>query len=627
MKKLLLTALIAFPAFSYQTEQISIESGYGTESPLYEITSPSDLITDKEIKEKHPFDVRGIIFNRDGFSFSSNGGFGQTTSIYLWGTDTKYTNLMIDGIRIFDPSTIGFTPFYEHILMEDVQQIEVVKGVQSGVWGADAVGGVINIVTKRPEKGFHIDLKGLVGDYNTKKSGLTLSFANDKIDILLGYHRLKTSGFSAAEPVKGSPDYGKRWDEIGWERDPYRNDTFNFKMGWNVTGDDRFETVVKTIDAVVHYDFDAGIDAKDYDDPMGYGVQEYFYHYSQKSYRIGYTKKIKNHTFNTYFSNSKYERSYYGGYEGEYREYGLKSKYSYSFGFVNFGFLRQDFINQKNAGFYLNKKYHNNGYFITNVLSLSRFILSQSVRHDSYSAFKDKTTFKLGVKYFLKKRLYLSANYGTGYKVPSLFQVYGNGGYIVHNPELRPENIVQWDIGTGYRGFKATYFKYSIKDMIDFRTVSYLPFRGEYYNKKGKTKIEGLDISYSKYINRASIFVRLNYTYLDSKDPDTGKRLLRRPLNQVGFDVVWYPDEKINAGVSGVYVGKRKDRYFDYSTYSYVYTSTGYYTVINAFVNFQITDNFLAYVKINNLTDKYYQTAAGYAAEGRSLYAGLELKW
>ncbi|SNZ11783.1 vitamin B12 transporter [Persephonella hydrogeniphila] len=627
MKKLFLAALLTFPAFGYQIEGISVESGYGTESLLSEITSPADLITDKEIEEKHPFDIREIIFNRDGFSFSSNGGFGQTTSIYLWGTDTKYTNFMIDGIRIFDPSTIGFTPFYEHFLIEDIQQVEIVKGVQSGVWGADAVGGVINIVTKKPEEGFHVNLKGLIGDYNTKKSGIRLSYANKKLDVLLGYYWFKTSGFSAAESVKGSAEYGKRWDELGWERDPYRNETINFKMGWNITENDRFETVVKTIDAVVHYDFDAGIDAKDYDDPLGYGMGEYFYHYSQMSYKLGYTKKIGNHSFNTYFSKSQFERSYYGGYKGEYREYVLKDRYRYKVGFLSFGFSRQDFINQKSTGIYLNKRYHNNGYFITNVFTVDRFVLSQSIRHDSYSAFKDKTTFKIGGKYFIKEKLYLSANYGTGYKVPSLFQVYGNGSSIVYNPDLKPENAVQWDVGLGYKGFKASYFKYSIKDMIDFRTISFYPYRGEYYNKRGKTKIRGIDISYSRYIDSASLFVRLNYTYLDSKDPDTGKRLLRRPLNQIGFDIVWYVDKNVNTGISGSYIGKRKDRYYDYGTYSYVETSTGYYTVINAFANFQITENFLAYVKLNNLTDKYYQTVAGYATEGRSLYAGIQLKW
>ena len=81
---------------------------------------------------------------------------------------------------------------------------------------------------------------------------------------------------------------------------------------------------------------------------------------------------------------------------------------------------------------------------------------------------------------------------------------------------------------------------------------------------------------------------------------------------------MWYPDEMVNIGFSGVYVGKRKDTNN---------AQTGYYTVINSFANFNINKNLLAYVKINNITDKYYQTIDGYATEGRSLYAGMQLKW
>jgi len=609
MKKIILTSLFAPAAFCYEIGSLNVESGYKTDVPEEFVTSPVDIITGEEIKEKKPFFFTEIIQNKAGFSFSSNGGFGQTVSLYLWGNDPKRTLTLIDGIRVNDFTTPNISADFQHFLLEDVQQIEIIKGIQSGIWGADAVGGVINIVTKIPEKGFHVKIDGLVGDFNTKKYGTTISFANRKGYILLGFHKFDTSGFSAAEPKKGNHDYGKRWDEIGWERDPYKNETVNFKTGWNITENDKFEAVFKSIDEVDHYDAGAGVDAKDYDDPFGFGTAEYFNHGSYKFYKLGYTKKIRKNKVQIYWTKSVFNRSQYGGYSGEYREYTVKDRYNYSSGFINFGFTRADFKHDKSGGTGLNGFYHQNGYYAINVFRAKNLILSQSIRHDSYSTFKDKTTWKLGGKYLLSKEFYINGNWGTGYNVPTVDQLYnpwwGNKG-------LKPENSIEWDIGVGYKGFSISFFKYSIRDMIDYDFSTY-----KYKNLVGKTKIKGIDATYSRFFEPLKTFLKVGYTYLDTRKSD-GSKLPRRPQNQIGFEVVWYPDENINIGFTGFYVGKRKDT--DGS-------KTGYYTVLNAYLNMNIYKNLTAYLKFNNITDTYYQTVNGYATEGRSLYAGLNLKY
>ncbi|NPA53790.1 MAG: TonB-dependent receptor, partial [Aquificae bacterium] len=269
---------------------------------------------------------------------------------------------------------------------------------------------------------------------------------------------------------------------------------------------------------------------------------------------------------------------------------------------------RQDFIHKKSGGIDLNKRYHNYGYFITNILKLldNKLILSQSIRHDSYSSFKDKTTWKLGGK-FLIKDAYISANWGTAYNVPTPDQLYNT---YWGNPNLAPENVLQWDISLGYKNFSITYFKSHIKNLIDYNFST-----SKYSNFTGKSKIEGIEAKYSYYLNKLNTYLYLSYTYLDTKSPD-GKELPRRPEHQIGFDLIWYPDENVNIGFSGVYVGNRKD--IDG-------TQTGYYTVINAFSNMKISEKISTFLKINNITDKYYQTVNGYATEGRSVYAGVDI--
>jgi vitamin B12 transporter len=605
MKKILLTALISFPVFAYQLEKVSVETGYQTETGIKVITSPFDIITGQEIDEKHPLDFKEIVQNKAGFSYVSNGGFGQTVSIYLWGMDPKRTLTLIDGIRINDFTTPNISASYEHLLLDDVKQIEIIKGAQSGVWGADASAGVINIITREPEEGLHFKIKGLLGDYNTKKGGLTLSFRNDRGYILLGLSSFKTSGFSAVEPTKDSPLYGKRWDELGFERDPYKNTTVNIKTKWFITEKDTFEGIFKSIDAVVHYDSVDFKTGKPVDAPDGPFTVN---HVDQKFYKLSYSKRYSSNIFSAYTTNSKFKRSQFGGYEGEYREYTVKNRVNHTYGFSVFGISRQDFIHQKSAGSELGKRYHNYGYYFTNVISTQNknLILSQSIRHDSYSSFKDKTTWKLGVKGHLKN-FFVSGNWGTAYNVPTpdqLFNPYWG------NSDLSPENAVEWDITAGYKKFSITYFENHVKNLIDYNFTTY-----RYENIEGKSKIKGIEAKYTFSLEDKHLFINLNYTHLDAKKPD-GSKLPRRPQNQVGFDVIWYPDERVNIGCSGVYVGKRKDT---------DKTQTGYYTVINTFANMEINRNLTVYLKINNITDKYYQTVNGYATEGRSVYAGLNL--
>ena len=605
MKRLLLLALIAPASFGYQLSSLSVETAYKTSTVSSFITSPYDVITGEEIEEKKPFFLNDILQNKAGISFSSNGGFGQITSLYLWGMEPKRTLTLIEGIRVNDFTTPNISASYEHILLEDINRIEIIKGTQSGVWGADAAAGVINIITKQPEEGLRVKLYGLTGSYSTQKEGLRLSFRNTKGYILLSYLRFKTLGFSAVEPTKDNDMYGKRWDELGFEKDPYKNETLSLKTKWNITENDTFQTYLRTVDAVVHYDSVDFVSGKPVDAPDGPFTLN---HSSQKFFKFQYDKKINNNRITLLASKSKFKRSQYGGYEGEYREYTVKDRFDYlQNGFVLLGASRQDFIHQKSGGTALNRRYHNYGYYLTNVVKVKKTVLSQSIRHDSYSSFKDKTTWKLGIKQSIFKNLYISGNWGTAYNVPTIDQLYNPWW---GNKNLTPENTLEWDVSVGYKSFSLTYFNQKVKNLIDYDFSTY-----KYKNFVGKSKINGIETKYSRFIEPLKLFLSINYTYLDAKKPD-GSKLPRRPQNKIGFDVVFYPDENVILGFSGIYIGKRKDTDG---------AKTGYYTVINSYFNVRVSKNIEAYLKLNNITDTYYQTVDGYATEGRSVYAGVDL--
>ncbi len=608
IKLLTLTALLSLPV---SAQEIKIETAYKVPSSIEENTSVSKIITSEEIEEKHPEFILDVLKEIPEISFTTNGGFGQPTSIYLRGFDPKRTLVLIDGIRVNDVTGLTGAQF-EHLILEDIQKIEIIEGPQSGIWGADASAGIINIITKTPKKGFHSKILLEAGSFWSSKYGLSLSYRDDRYYILTNYYNFYTKGFSAAEPTKSSPDYGKRGDELGYERDGYKNGTFFIKAGMFITENNKVEFSLRGIDAKVHFDAGTGIDAKDIDDPFGFGITEYFNKIHNKFYSVKFNHTDNKNDFKIYYNYSIFKRSQFGGYSGNVGEFGVQEKYKYSKnGFAVFGFITQDFKHKKSAGFDLNKSYTDNGIFITNVnrFNKNKTIITESLRRDNYDEFDNKTTGKIGIKHYIQKNIYVSGNYGTAYNIPTLYQLFDG---FVGNPDLKPEDVKGYDLSLNYKNFLITYFYNEIKDLIDFDLTTY-----KYKNITGTSKIKGIQAGYKRFFTKTNINFYLGYAYLDARD-SSGKRLLRRPQNKVNLELGWYPSEKFNAVLNGEYIGQRKDLNN---------VETGYYSVFDLVLNYNLTRNTQFYLKINNLTDKYYQTIDGYATAERSYFAGLTAKF
>ncbi len=597
MKKLAILGLVV--GFASAEESLKVSSVYNTSTDIKYSTSSVDVINKDEIKEQDPSTLIDLITKLSSISFSSNGGYGQTTSIYLRGMDPKRTVIMLDGIRINDITAL--TPMFEHILVSDIEQIEVIKGSQSGVWGADASAGIINIITKKPQKGFHLNSYFEYGSYTTKKYGTTITLATDKIDILFGLHRFDSYSISAAEP------YGKRWKDLNMESDKYKNDTVNLKIGLNLTENDRFETSMRFIDAIVNYD---GFDNLTWQ-PADANNQA---HINQKFYNFNFRKNIEKHELQLYSNLSDYERSYHEptgwnpnyNYKGNLTEFGFKDRWNYiKDSFIVFGIVRQDF---KEVDSNATGRYHDTGYYFTNVNKIKNIVLSQTMRYDNYSSFSDKTTYKIGGKYIVQQDINLYGNYGTAYNVPSLYQLYSSYG----NTHLKPENVKNYDIGLNLFGFNLTYFHYKIDNLIDFDNSTW-----HYTNIPGTSTIKGIELSYKKDLKLLKSSIYLDYTNLSAKDKD-GKNLARRPKDKFDFNISVFPLDNLNIVLNGEYIGSRKDTNNK---------QTGFYTLLNTVINVDINRYITVSVKVENLTDKYYQTVSGYASFGRSVYAGITGKF
>ncbi len=589
---------------------LTVYSATKSEQSIKDVTSNVEVITSTELEERHYTNVAEALNSIAGINITSNGGIGQGSFVRIDGMHYSTTLVLIDGVR-YNDITNG-SAFLENILVSNIKQIEITKGAQSGIWGADASGGVINIITKDTKDGLNGSVNTEYGSFNTKKYGASVSHKNTNYYVKLNAQKITSNGFSAQVPSG---------DDIEvYEDDGYENTTTSIKTGFNINEANKIDFSHTIIDSEVEYDSGAwGSSAINQ-------ANSTIYSSTSKS---RFTKLNFNHidSFNEldiYANKSSFDRKDPNGYTkqflGEVKEFGLKSKIEYNKkDFLIFGVDKKDFSQEKAYEF----NYTNSGVFLTNSNNLDgviagKTVFAQSLRYDEYSEFKNKTTGKIGIKHFHEniKNFTTSLNYGTGYKAPSLYELSHDGGN-----ELKPEYTRSLDVTANYNNFKVRYFQNKIDDLMSYSNNNTPSnYSDDFYeNGEGTSIIKGYEVSYKKDIMNDTLF-SLNYTKQDAKDKD-GKILGRVAEELLKVSIDYYGIDKLHINVNGEYVGDRFDRNGETGT------KTGKYTVINSVFNYDVNKDLKVYLKCNNLTNKYYQEVDGYATSPRAYYAGLKVKF
>ena len=618
-KKITLSLLtLAFSASlqaqnQYTLQDIEVSSSLGTNVEKKDLTDSVTIITKDEIEESHVTTLTQALNKLANLSFTQNGGPGTLSSVFVRGMSSQRILVLIDGVRYNNPTAIGAAAEFSQIMLNNVEQIEIIKGAQSGVWGCDASGAVINIITSNAKKGSHANLNLEYGAYDTLQTSLSASYATKKYDMLASGSYFDNDGFSAVEPYQGSADYGKRYDDLGYEKDPHQNKSLNVKLGYNFSKADRIEANIQAINTFTKFDGTSGWPSYL---PADSALEQQ--NLQNRFYTLAYKHNDATNDVKFNVSRSTFRRDYvdnwgYNVYEGSVNEVKLDDKITYAKDdFVRVGASYQKF-EQKNITPNTDKSYSAVALYATNynklqLVSNNNTIITESLRYDKYNNFDNSFTGKLGAKQFLNKDLYISANIGTGYNAPTLGQLYGQWGA---NPNLKPEKSRTSDITFGNDTLWITGFYNEIKDLITYTTA--------YVQTSGTSKFKGAELGYEDYFGD-SLGLKALYTYLEAKNANK-QNLARRPQQQLDVNVNYYYSDTIDFGVNAQYIGKRYDKADNQGA------QTGKYTVVDFVGNFQADKKLSFYAKINNITDKYYQTIDGYATAGRSLYIGLNAKY
>lgn len=576
---------------------ITVTAASKTAQTLKNITSNVEVITAAEIEEKHYTTVTEALSSLSGISFAQNGGMGTTSSVFVQGLDTKYTLILIDGVKYNDLSSADGAAQLAHLLISDIERIEVIKGANP-IWGADAAAGVINVVTKKAAKGFKSEVEAMGGSNNTRSFGSSFRYGADKLDLSASLSRYLTDGYSAQAPRgKSVKDY---------EKDGYQNTNANLKAGYDIAKNLRVEGEYFSTQGVSNYD---GFNAPN-------AALRSKYDYSM--YKAAVLATLDKHRISFQASSSASKKDELDEtspfnvkiFRGDIKNYEAKDSWDYAwFGNLTYGVAKEDIDIRysKPTAAEVKKDDSTRAVFAANTLSHMGLTLSQALRYDDYSSFGSKTTGKLGAKYALNKDISLSTNYGSAFKTPTLTQMMNPWG--TPNFDLKPEDIRSFDATVSYKRTSLTYFYNAVHNLINWQG-------GGYQNIGGTSKLQGYEAKTDAQISDDFV-VGGTYTRLQAND-GSGRELARRPHDTLSVKADWYPTAALHIGLSSSYIGTR----YDTNTKA---VQTGGYAVFNGVVNYRIDKNLSVYGKFDNLLDRYYQVVDGYATDGRSVYVGAKM--
>ena len=558
-----------------------------------------DYIDQYTIENTNTIDTVQAIARATGLNVVQSGPTGQQTSVFMRGMNSNHTMVAINGVAIKDHSTTGGLHDIGSDFIKHVTGIQVVKGSQGTLYGANAVGGVINFITT---DSYANSISTTTGSNNTK--GLTLKI-----------HR-NIDNHSVSVIADGTTSDGISVAPSGTEKDGFdaNNITINTKSTWD-------DVEIKT--TLIRRESDADLDNGTSDD-LDYTAEN-----NMNLYQLSGKVNTGLGSYNLTFSRTEYDRDYYNGTEHD--EYDSssntvlltntiqKDKWDITPG-VEYEEFEGSFDNR---GQYYSASVdtggENIGYFVNgNMIVSDKLLLSAGVRQDDPSLFGDYTTYRLGGTYDLTGALQLKGNYATSVKTPTLYEMHGSDNYGYNgNPNLLPEEAVSTDLGFEFK------FKESVLDFVYFSTdldnlITY--GNSTYSNASGKSNRHGAELKFNTLVSE-NIYWRTNATFTIAEDGN-GTQVLRRP-KWTGLTAVDYKKDSWTTTAEYLHTGSHLD--IDSATYATITKpSVG---VANFHTNYEINENSNVIFSLNNAFDKTYERPDGYAQHGRNILLTYKLKF
>ena len=564
-----------------------------------DIGSSISVLSAEDLQKSQTVFVQEALQSVPGLTLNQNGSFGGTSSVRIRGAGSDQTVILIDGIQINDVSTTGGGFNFANLDPNGINRIEVLRGPQSILYGSDAIGGVVNVITKDGAEGLAGSLFAEGGSYNTFRAGANIVGGSEQLNFSLSASGITSDGISKADENDGNT-----------EADGYDNISVHGKVTGKISESHSLQIISRYVDSQNDFDGFGPADANKSGSTKefliaGRGFFNYLDGAFENTLSVEYsTTKRRNETDGVESYNAKGDRlnlDYFGHY-----------KIDEAFG-LSFGLQHEE----TKVDTLADTKFNIDSVFSElSWQGLGGLTVTAGLRYDDHNAYGDTTTPRLTAAYHIADSgTKIFANWGEGFKSPSIFQltyVCGFCGLREPNKDLLPEESKGWEVGVEQSlmedrlHFGATYFNQKITNMIDF------DFSAGYANI-ANVKTQGIELSADLQL-LDSLRLQGNYTFTDATDLDADADLVRVPRNAAFAEVQWQALPELELALSLTHNGKETDPYTD---------GTEAWTRFDLKAAYAISDKIEVYGRVDNLFDKEYQQVHGYGTPDRSYYVGL----
>lgn len=600
-----------------------VVSATGTPTPAREVASSVTVITADQIQREQRRTLPQALAAVPGLNIVQIGGPGGQTSVFMRGTNSNHVKVLIDGIDANDPSTPNRSFDFGSMLTNDIERIEVLRGPQSGLYGADALGGVISITTKRGEGPPKLTASAEAGSYGTFNQAFGLSGGDDRFNYAFNIAHMKSDSTPVTPPNLVPP--GRRINP-----NSYDNWSYSGRLGFKLTDTVSLNWVGRYSDGYLLSTGDSGFPS----------VPNAFR--SSQSYKQAFTRgelvfdpfdgRFINRLGVAYTNQDRSNRSpNAAGILGLPSEnLGERTKYDWR------GDLKLmegqmlvmglQYENERLESRSLTASNGNTGAFIELQSSWSeRFFTVANIRRDEDETFGGHTTYRFAPTFIVPgTETKLKASYGTGFKAPTLSQRFSDSrpAYNFYgNPDLKPEESRGYDIGfeqpllDNKLQIGATWFHNDIDNLILTNAA-----RTSYTNI-GRAQTKGVE-SFVALELSPQFKIRADYTFTLAKDETANQELLRRPRHKASLTASWTPIENLSLSATLIYLGARVDGNRDFSISRMRAPGAA---IVNIAAEYKATEKLTVFGRVDNLFDKRYENPVGFLVPGLSAFGGLRV--
>ena len=590
-------------------------------TPELQIASSISVVTADDIAARQLQSLPDVLALVPGVNVVQSGGPGGQTSVFMRGTNSNHTKVLVDGIDVSDPSSpVGAFDFGQ-FLTQDVEKVEILRGPQSGLYGSDAIGGVINVITKSgsgPAQ-FNAGVEG--GSFDTFNQSGGVSGSADRFHYAANVAHLH-SGATPVTPLNLLAPGEQRIDDYN------DNLTGSIKLGFDVTDH-----------------FDLGLVARYTDTHLRLTGENY------NNFPMDYPDSVQSENDT---------RQYYARATGHLTSFGGGLEQTLGLAYSNIKSFEtspenpeSDFFGQRvkidwqgNVRLAADEKLvlgaeHqrdemtvplsaattiDSGYAELQSAFGDSLFNTLSVRYDDNDRFGGKVTYRVAPAYVIQDTgTKLKASVGTGFKAPTLSQMFQNfpAFFFFANPNLKPETSLGYDLGfeqpllNGAVRFGATYFRNDIKNLIadnaDFSSLVNV----------GRAVTDGVE-SFVSYQPMQALTFNLDYTFTEANDDILHQELLRRPKHKASLNTEWHATQRLSLNATLLSVGSWVDGNRDFSIQR---LNAPGYTTVDLAASYDLTEHLTVYGRLNNLFDRHYENPVGFLQPSLGAFAGIKTRF